>query len=151
MDRDFGNWLAGFIDGEGCFGLYKRADSAGWIFRFFVKLRDDDTEILKECQKAVGGTIRHIDSDNPNWGGQVLWSVSSRSDCLMLIEILDAHPLRAKKRKDYEIWREAVLTFSRVQRHLGNEQTKIANEPIWSELQELKIKLNELRKYKAYE
>lgn len=148
MDRDFKNWLAGFIDGEGCFGIYKRKDSAGWIFRFFIKLRDDDAQILYDCQSYIGGTVRLIASTNPKWGGQVVWSVSSRSDCLKLIELLDEHPLRAKKRLDYALWRRAVFLFDDVQRHVGNSKAKAANKPIWDEISSLKEQLTELRRYK---
>lgn len=147
-DRDFFNWLAGFIDGEGCFGVYKRRDSSGWIFRFFVKLRDDDGDILEECQRRIGGTLRFEKSKNPKWGGQVIWAVSSREDCLRLIDVLDKHPLRAKKRRDYALWREAVLLFSSVTKHCGNETAKRNNAPIWAEIADIKDQFNELRRYK---
>lgn len=147
MDKDFGNWLAGFIDGEGCFGIYKRKDSSGWIFRFFVKLRDDDAAILHECQRRIGGTVRYEKPKNPKWGGQVIWAVSSRKDCLALIDMLDECPLRAKKQRDYQVWREAVLQFDKVQRHIGNDAAKKANAPIWEKLADLKLQMNKLREY----
>jgi hypothetical protein len=148
MDRDFGNWLAGFIDGEGCFGLYKRSDSPGWAARFFVKLRDDDADVLLMCRDTLGiGTIRYIREPNPAWGSQVLWTVSSRADRLALVAILDDCPLRAKKRKDYALWREAVLLMEKVVQHAGNARTKELNEPIWQRLAELKRLLSEERRY----
>ena len=147
MDEGFYHWLAGFIDGEGCFGLYKRSDSDGWVFRFFLKLRDDDAEILEQLRKEIGGTVRYEPSQNPKWGGQAIWTISSRSECLRLVEILDAHPLRAKKRRDYEIWRRAVMLFSDVEQHIGNAAAKKANEPLWAQVRQCKEELTELRRY----
>lgn len=149
MDDDFAHWLAGFIDGEGCFGLYKRSDSDGWVFRFFLKLRDDDAEILERLRHEIGGTVRYEAPSNSRWGGQAIWTISSRSECLRLVEILDAHPLRAKKRHDYAIWRRAVLLFADIEQHVGNANAKAANAPLWAEVRKCKEELTELRRYTA--
>lgn len=112
----FGNWLAGFIDGEGCFFFHSRRKQFSPP-QFQLKLRDDDRAILEECVSRTGlGRIITTDRrgrSNP----QIKWLISRCSDCRCLVEIIDRYPLRAKKKRDFEIWREAVL--------LWDKQTKI--------------------------
>lgn len=40
------------------------------------------------------------------------WRASSLAHCQRLVRIFDRYPLRAKKARDYEIWREAVVLLS---------------------------------------
>jgi LAGLIDADG endonuclease len=106
----FGNWLAGFIDGEGCFIL--RETTADY-FRcgFSIELRVDDAPIIEEIQTRLGiGTIkyRHRPGKNGNDCPQVSWNVQSQPQCVVLMELLDRHPLRAKKAHDFAIWRMAL-------------------------------------------
>lgn len=110
IDPGFGHWLSGFIDGEGSFVI---AESRGQ-FRcvFSLTLRDDDHDMLVECEKQTGiGSVSRRDRsygkgpDRP----QSVWVVTNVRDCLALVRLLDRFPLRAKKRRDYEIWRQAVI------------------------------------------
>lgn len=39
----------------------------------------------------------------------VRWYATKLADCMALVDVFDRHPLRAKKKRDYEIWRAAVL------------------------------------------
>jgi hypothetical protein len=100
----FYHWLSGFIAAEGCFILWhnpKRID-----FKFSLTQRADRIFILERIQEWTGiGQINLIQRATP----EVVWNVSSRSDCLNLIRILDGHPLRAKKSDDYRVWRQAVM------------------------------------------
>jgi hypothetical protein len=59
--------------------------------------------------------------------------VSSKGDCLTLVGILDRFPLRAKKRRDYAIWREAVMV--------------LAQAPDWERMGELHEALRRGRVY----
>jgi hypothetical protein len=112
IDSAFGNWLAGFIDGEGCFTIRhsKRVGSVGCSF--ILSVRFDDAEIIEEIHRRTDiGRVRVRDrTGGPGLNGkpQVLWAVNSVPDCLRLAALLDEHPLRAKKRRDYAIWRLAL-------------------------------------------
>lgn len=60
MDDAFGNWLAGFIDGEGCFSVreIKGTKDSHYIFRFTIRLRIDDIEILNLIRDTIKlGTV----------------------------------------------------------------------------------------------
>lgn len=106
----FGNWFAGFADGEGSFQIAKNGNS--YSPRFVITVREDDRPVLEEIHKrlAVGQVSRHY---TPGMQvaerlPQARFQVAQRGECLKLVHLFDRCPLRAKKAKDYEIWREAV-------------------------------------------
>ncbi|GAF94622.1 unnamed protein product, partial [marine sediment metagenome] len=107
QDSDFLNWLAGFIDGEGCFSIIKNGRSC-WRTEFAIKLRDDDTNIINIIHnQLLIGKVRHIKKTELG-SPQVSFVIANKSDSLKLVRILDECPLRAKKKRDYVIWRQAV-------------------------------------------
>ena len=113
----FFDWLAGFIDGEGCFTIPDR--QGHHAPRFTLVVRDDDQPILEEivARTGIGRLYRIAASGTSN--PQAAWHVESKQGVAQLVRILDAHPLRARKARDYAIWREAVSewhTFNRPKR-----------------------------------
>lgn len=145
IDDDFGNWLAGFIDGEGSF-LIMPMDN-GWCCRMFLLVRRDDEPILQEIidRTGIGYLYRHP-SKKPGFPGskpQTTWQVTSRGDVFALVDLLDRYPLRAKKARDYALWREAVLTWKQVlPRHRHGQ-----NGPLWERIAALKKELADVRAY----
>jgi hypothetical protein len=115
VDDAFGHWLAGFIDGEGCFWI--RRDKSSWTVRFRLVLRYDDRPVLAEIARVTGlGLLR--DRDHSPGNPQSGWEVHRKADQLMLVELLDLYPLRSKKARDYALWRKAVL-YRATMRHRG--------------------------------
>lgn len=113
IDPEFANWMAGFIDGEGCFSVHKKQVNECEVYdcQFSITLRDDDKDILVEMQKRLGGIGSIADrpaSVTGNGKPQVRYCVSSQRDCWRLREILIAFPLRAKKSRDFQIWSQAL-------------------------------------------
>jgi hypothetical protein len=106
----FYHWLAGFIDGEGCFSVMRR--EKWYTARLIVRLRDDDAPILHVIAERTGiGSLYQCRPQTDTSAAQFMWSVQTKPDALALMGTLDRHPLRAKKRHDYAIWREAVLAW----------------------------------------
>lgn len=104
----FESWLAGFIDGEAHFQLYHQKPNKTVYPRFTLALRDDDRDVLYEIQRILGaGSVNHY---SPNRGnGAVRLTVSSAKETERLIEMIDSGiGLRSKKKRDYEIWKQAV-------------------------------------------
>jgi LAGLIDADG endonuclease len=128
-------YLSGLIDGEGCFLIPRNRGS--YYCRFMIGMRADDRPLLEECKRrtGIGIVARHGSGSSPN--PCVAWQVSTRKDTLRLIEILDAHPLRGKKRRDFEVWKEAVRA------------TAPGPGRDWAYVGELKRKLEEGRKFDA--
>jgi hypothetical protein len=107
-------WLSGFADGEGSFGLYPTYRSrGGYVPRFIVQLRADDIAVLEALREEFGGKVRVYSSQAERGEGKpkASWIVSSKADLQGLITYFDRFPLRAKKVRDYGIWRRAVLAY----------------------------------------
>lgn len=152
VSPDFGHWLAGFIDGEGTFAIHRQnvhRPRPGLACKLIVKLRDDDRAILDEIVERTGiGTVcwKKPGGDGRTNNAQVAWQVQSRGDCARAVELLDVYPLRAKKSRDYAIWREAVL-LAREVRNGGPVGT--VNAAVWERMEELREALARLHVYAA--
>ena len=119
MKKLTGDYVAGFVDGEGCFALKFRRDVRHdrknkpvyyyWSIEFAIVLKSDDIDILEAIKDTLGcGRI------SINKRGMARYSVSERSDLLnKIVPFFDEHKLRAKKRHDYELWKEALLVLEK--------------------------------------
>ncbi|MES2367454.1 MAG: LAGLIDADG family homing endonuclease, partial [Pseudomonadota bacterium] len=114
IEPGFAFWMAGFIDGEGCFSVHKKIvnNCETYDCQFSMTLRDDDKDIIVEIQRQLGGigSIAHRPAarDGSNGKPQVRYCISSQKDCWRLREVLTVFPLRAKKARDFEIWSQAL-------------------------------------------
>lgn len=99
--------LAGLLDAEGHFGMAPN-NRVGWRCFCSINLRDDDRDVLIRYREKLG--LGHLKSVPARKGSraQVCWTITSKLECLALVHLLDWHPLRARKRNEYELWREAV-------------------------------------------
>ena len=116
----FGNWFAGFTDGEGCFIIAKRnrkTPRANYECQFKLELRDDDKPILEEIRDKLGiGKIYDVPacpSDVPNARTSSRLIIGTIAECVELVKIFEKYPLRAKKRHDFEIWKQAIIEFQK--------------------------------------
>ena len=115
-----GDYIAGFIDGEGCFALKFRRDKKirggttkeyfYWRAEFAIVLREDDQEILYEIKKMLScGSINKTKN-----GEQVRYSVQGIKELNdKIIPFFIKHPLRAKKRLDFNLWAEAIKILAK--------------------------------------
>jgi hypothetical protein len=105
--------LAGLLDAESHLGVVPNNGGAGWRCECSVNLRDDDQEILVNYRDKLGlGHLTPVAARNGS-RPQVAWKIGSKLECQVLAELLDTHPLRGRKRREYEIWREAVRSGPR--------------------------------------
>jgi hypothetical protein len=99
--------LAGLIDAEGYLAINPN-NRSGWQCALSINLRDDDRQILVDYREKLGiGTLRRVPARNGS-RPQVSWLVTSKSECRLMMELLDQHVLRSRKHAEYEIWRDAV-------------------------------------------
>jgi hypothetical protein len=146
----FGHWLAGFADGEGCF--YVTCSTGGsHRCQFRIKLRRDDKPILEECARRTG--LGHIVDVKPPKGqkhGQAEWIVIRKAHCARLVEIFDAFPLRAKKARDYAIWKRAVELITDVRHVIDGRKLRFGEGSLrhayQSKLAALKTALSDVRR-----
>lgn len=109
-----GDYIAGFVDGEGCFALKFRRDVRHdrknspiyfyWDIEFAIMLRSDDKKILEDiCETLNCGRI------SISKRGTARYAVNDLDDLLYkIVPFFERHQLRAKKRNDFNLWREAL-------------------------------------------
>lgn len=136
----FYNWLAGFIDGEGCFLIIKDPRSIQYVASFALRLRDDDMDIILEIQEKTRIGVVYRSAPVKTSRAMAIWYISRKSDAMCLVGILDSHPLRARKLRDYLVWREAVL-----------EQSKLIGARDLHKLEYLHDKIRLVRSYEETE
>lgn len=114
LERNLNEYVAGFIDGEGCFSLSFRKDVRhersgspvyySWKAMFAVMLRIDDEEVLHMVKDTLGcGSITHAQA------GAVRYQVANLDDLqAKLVPFFIRYPLIGKKGRDFELWKEAV-------------------------------------------
>jgi hypothetical protein len=107
---DFGHWLAGFVDGEGSFEIQAKG-RGGYFCRFVIGLRADDLPVLEEIQRVTGLGRIDLDRSNARAHPAARWKVCRKADLAELVRYFERFPLRAKKRRDFELWREAVAQW----------------------------------------
>lgn len=140
--RDFGHYLSGLVDGEGCFCASVRGYKGGLpytsrIVRFTIKLRADDCPILELIQQfwqcgpivhRVEGTCR-LDGTN----AQTALDIRRIGDLSrVVIPHFEAFPLRAKKRADFDVWKQAVALCATVHRRPRHGPGNGGTYPKWT-------------------
>jgi hypothetical protein len=154
-----GDYIAGFVDGEGCFALkYNREVKHHrpgkpvffrWDIEFAIYLKAHDMTILESIRDTIGCGI----VNKPNKAGAVRFAVN---DILQLknivIPFFEKYELRAIKRHDFNLWKEAVDIFIRNQRQkinaqLGKDgfQRTEWNQTDLNRLNEIKIAMEEFK------
>lgn len=149
---DFGHWLAGFVDGEGCFLAFieRRPDDRPHLRTSFqITLRADDEPILQIIKKTLGiGRIFKLKaspgdiSPNPT----VRYAVKRTGDAYhVLLPFFERYPLRAKKLEDFHIWKQIVVIKYLEGRPQG--PTRLS-ESFWAKVIPLVNQLRDGRKFK---
>lgn len=148
---DFGHWLAGFIDGEGCLTICHSAGKKAYTCRLMLSLRMDDRPLLDHLMSATGLGFVKRKQVGPNSGRanekpQATWQVHKKAELVRLVEILDTYPLRSKKARDYVIWREAVLLWASMRREYTGHPR--GGRPYdWSRMAVLHDEIQAVRRY----
>jgi hypothetical protein len=154
-DEAFKHWLAGLIDGEGHFGInISKMKSAylGYVVAVVcqIGLTIADIDVLKEIQQKLElGSITTQDryrTRNPNHQPFAKWRVTNLKECLALRDILNKHPLRSKKRKDFLLWCEALEIIQK-REHL----TKKGFLEITMIRDEMNLVGNKQKRYRSFE
>jgi hypothetical protein len=114
-----GDWLAGFIDAEGCFQILPNNRGTTWICELAVLVRDDDAALLVDLHRSTGlGHVRPVAARGRS-KPQVRWKVQTKDECAAFAALLRKHPLRGRKRFDGDIWSEAVATWAASPRRMS--------------------------------
>ncbi len=108
------DWIAGFVDGEGCFSIciQKRRNYHTYTPKDFIlylcfkiRLHSDDVHALEEINRVLGVGNVSISSKVAQY------AVYNLEDCIFLSDFFK-DKLFTKKRKDFELWCEALEIFN---------------------------------------
>lgn len=124
-----GDYIAGFVDGEGCFYLTYRSETRyersgkpkyfRWTPYFAINIREDDREILEKIKNTLGcGNIYIL---NRKKGEKMAHYIIQNIDELYtkILPFFKNYPLRAKKKHDFKLWAEALNI------RYGNKQNRV--------------------------
>lgn len=109
VDPAFGSWLAGLVDGEGCF-IFHIMRSGTPKVALTIQLRNDDRAGLVEIRRTLGiGTV----CINTRRGrhAMAVWQVQSLYDCLWMARFFEVYPLCLKKARDLGVWAAALRAW----------------------------------------
>lgn len=146
IPAELGSWIAGLIDGEGCFRVHRHTMRKQYQPTFSLRLRDDDTSILRWVARRTGiGKIvpNKVDPASGSKPG-VNWITTTKADCVALVRLLDRCPLRTRKMRDYRIWRRAALYWA------GHDKSFWRRNPrAWRRLGAYKAQIERARIYRG--
>ncbi len=112
ISADEGNFVAGFIEGEGHFGIAEANGGQSFWCLMSLRVRDDDAELLAWLRARTGvGLLRAVAAQG-NAHPQVQWLVQTQADCHTLVELLAQFEMRGRKMREFAIWRRAVAVWS---------------------------------------
>jgi len=122
-----GDYVAGFVDGEGCFYLTYRSEIRyerpgkpkyfRWTPYFAINLRQDDKEILEKIRNTLScGNIYLL---NRRDGEKLAQFIIQNMDDLYskILPFFEKYTLRAKKRHDFELWKKALKIMYNNKKH----------------------------------
>lgn len=108
-------WLVGFTDGEGCFSI-TMAKASGQLFaRYSLQVSEKYKEGLEGARDLLGGVGTIITAPpKPPRQRKYIYTVQRVQNLVdTIIPFFDKHPLMTRKRRDYELWKEAVCIIHR--------------------------------------
>jgi hypothetical protein len=129
-------WVAGLLEGEGCFRLHR--DNQTWGSRKYVYLRPrvvcsmTDQDVIERLQELTGmGRIALGRKTNPGYKPYWQWTVSRDGDALELMRAVYPHMGERRRAKIEEIftwWRTTEL-IPMENRRRSPRRLKATSEP----------------------
>jgi len=154
-----GDYISGFVDGEGGFSLHYRMDVRHdrpgspiynyWSATFAIYLHGADVQILALIKETLGcGTISLTAK------GSARYQVAALTDLeTIIVPFFDRYPLRARKKHDFALWKRAVLILAKNKQARAHPNLKWFKKTPMNlpDLQDLHELFQEMRAFKRYE
>ncbi len=156
-----GNWLAGLIDGEGCFRVARPTPSMtkrnirSYAPVFCISLRDDDEDTLSELDRILGKHLEHR-TDNrfterktmPNAKPVLKIFITDLPTLkFLLLPVLERCPLRSKKQRDLILFK--VMVNILYQKKAAGDTNKGYTEAEYNALEGLYQALKAIKVYQS--
>lgn len=127
LPEDAFRWyLTGLTDGEGCFHLTNAKSTKQWMAHFVLAMRADESESILAMRRRMGCGNTSQEDHRKKQHPMFRWCVSdSPSLQKIIVPHFERYPLQFKKRRDFEIWREAVaMLYSLAMRWKGHSRRR---------------------------
>ncbi len=119
-----GDYIVGLTDGEGSFCAFiRKPTTSTWNTRvechYYIKLREDDVELLKKVQKFFGcGRIAFQKEYRENQRDNYRYQVSNLSDLQsVIIPFFQKNILQGKKKIDFDLFCTLVAMVAHKRHH----------------------------------
>jgi hypothetical protein len=132
--------LSGLLEGEAHLAISANNGGSTWACSLVIALRDDDANLLFSLRAATG--LGHL-KRKPAQGGsrpQVVWTIASKLECLVLAGILGEFPFLGRRRREQALWTKAVGLWATA-RYLSDDRIR-------QSLRQLADRLREVRRYR---
>lgn len=150
-----GHYIAGFVDGEGCFSLNYRADRRYddegnklyeyhyWKTEFAIVLHPSDANLLHLIKDYLGtGNISFKRA-----GDQVRYSVQNTTELdSVIVPFFEENQLFGTKAKDFQLWSQAVRLLNIHKQKERTGKSRPLDESTEKKLRELKVKMDVIKK-----
>jgi hypothetical protein len=151
--RDFGNYVSGLVDGEGCFCLrvLQRKNKSLSLSSFLaISMRDDDRKVIEMIRAYLGCGVVMTAHRKPPQKDSAVFQVSDAVDLVeKVIPHFEKHPLYAKKAKDFEIWKEGAKIIYQIRLTNRTRSAVKRTEEQTATFVKLHRQLREIRKYES--
>ena len=127
QERLENSWIAGFVDGEGCFHvainkLPKMTLGYQVLPEFRIVQHKRDLQILKRIGKDLNvGVVRN------NHGDRYELRVRDLQELNVVVNFFEKYPLMTKKRRDFELFKKIIFLMNKKE-HLKPEGIKLICE-----------------------
>jgi len=153
------DYIAGFVDGEGCFGLQFRKDIRherpgspvyySWKAQFMITARKDEQELFERIKSFFGCGSIYKELDR-----EIHYCIANVEDLKNVISpFFKKHKLQGKKSKDFILWAEAIDIIYRNKKIKANIQKGVKGflKNNWNkeDLHRLLELHSEMQKYKS--
>jgi len=153
-------YIAGFVDGEGCFGLQFRKDVRherrgspvyySWKAQFTITARKDEQELFERIKNVFGCGNVYKELDR-----EIHYCVSNADDLKNIISpFFKKYHLQGKKKHDFDLWAEAIEIIYNNKKERTNSQKGVKgfSKNGWDEkdLQRLLEIHSAMQKYKSH-
>ena len=152
-------YISGFVDGEGCFGLQFRKDVRherkgtpvyySWKAQFMITARKDEQDLFDRIKLffGCGNIYKQLDHE-------IHYCVSNINELKDIISpFFKKYPLQGKKKNDFSLWVEAIDIIYRNKKQKINTQKGtrgfVKNPMSRKDFNRLLEIHNEMQKYKS--
>jgi hypothetical protein len=154
MSNDIGNFIAGFVTGEGCFSSYVEPRNGNgyrnFCINFCIGQRLDNVSTLKIVQRAL--RCGNICTASPYRCSkpQAHYYVSKHNDHVnVIVPFFRKYKLYGKKKREFEIWASIVQLVAKVRKQELRPTGKLRGISRWTKIDVKRLVLLNRRLKKA--